>query len=166
MQSSAMNSLKLRLKTCAHSRVVSRSGPGGVCPTSGRASVAVDDGEAAKARPLGSLPPAAEEEAGRRADASGEEEAGSERAGRDDGQVRAKLCGDVRRLADLVAELLDRVCELLALLLDVPADLLGGASVIRHRSSAPPASALPRGSPARGPAACPCSRGCVRAGRG
>src|SRR5215216_433613 len=160
MQSSAMNSLPARLNTSSHSRALSRSGPAGVWPTSARLSVAVDEREAAKARLLAAFAASPEEQPGGCADPARDHKARAERAGGDDGEVRAKLCRHVRRLAHLVAQLFDRVRELLALQLDVVADLLRRARVTRHRSSAPPASAWLHGLPAPGPAEFPSSCGC------
>src|SRR4051794_27261545 len=151
MQSSEMNSVNARLKTSIHSPAVSRSGPAGVWPTSERLSAAADDGEAANARLLVAFAAPAEEQACCRPDAAGEEEARPDRARRRDRQVRAQLRRDVRRLTHFLAKLFDGVREALALLLDVLTDLFRGARATCHCSSAPPASASPRESPAREP---------------
>src|SRR5438270_222930 len=81
--------------------------------------------------------PKAHQEAPGRADPAREDEAGAERSDRDDRQLPAELPGEVGRLTDLLAELVDGRGELLALGLDVAPDLLGRAAVTtRHRSSA------------------------------
>src|SRR6478609_8701488 len=158
MASSAMNSLKLRLTAAIQSERLSRSGPPGAWPTSARSSVAVDKAEAADLGHLFALSTPSEDQPHRGADAAGEQEAGAERARRDRREVRAHLPGDVRGLIDALAERLGRGREVLALRLQVAANVGGRARVVRpgcHRSSTPPSSASPPGSPAPEPAACP-----------
>src|SRR5712691_2554293 len=138
MQSSAMNSLKVRLKTSSHSRALSRRGLGGTVPVSGRRSATVDNGEAAHLGLRLAFAAAAGEQAHRRADPAGYDEPRPERAGGDHGQPRAELARDVGHLADARTELVDGAGQPLALLLDVAPDLAGCAAVTRcHRSSEP-----------------------------
>src|SRR5438105_6955417 len=158
MASSAVNSLKLRLSAEIQSERLSRSGPVGALPTSAVGSVAVDKAEAADPSLLLAFAAASEDQAHRRADAAGQEESRTQRTDRDRREVRAHLAGDVRRLAEAVPQRVGRGRELLALRLEVAAHVLGGAAVATswsHRSSAPPTSASPRESPARGRAAFP-----------
>ena len=110
MASSARNDLKARLKASTHSRAESRQGLAG------------RDRCRPRAPPNSAFAALAGEEAHRRADPAREEEAGAERAGGDDRQPRAQLAGDVRGLAEAVAQLLDRRRELAALGLDLAAD--------------------------------------------
>src|SRR5918994_5916169 len=90
--SSSRNDLNARLKTSSQSRGGSRQGLRGSRPTS-----TIEVVTSAFATLAG-------EEAHRRADAAREEEACTERAGRDHGQVRPELAGDVGRLAEALAE--------------------------------------------------------------
>src|SRR5439155_2966075 len=131
MQSSARNCENVRLKTAIHSARESFVGSRGTRPVVAR-SVLVDEGEAAKASLFLALAAAPGDVAHRRADSAGEHEAGRHRAHRDHRQLRAQLPGDVGRLAELAAELLDRGRELLAFRLDLLADLLRSASVRRR----------------------------------
>src|SRR5262245_53845254 len=118
MQSSDRNSLPLCLKTASQSRALRRS-----------ASVAVDKGEPPEAglrRPLAPPP----DHPHRRPDPARGHNPGSERACGDDGQLRAQLLADVRRLPDLVPEVVDGSRELLALGLDLVPHL-GRSAVVR-----------------------------------
>src|SRR6266540_3071967 len=124
-QSSAMNCFAVRLKTSSHSRAESLCGPGGTCPTSGPASAAVDKREASGLRLRLALAAAAREQSHRRADPAGEEEAGTRRAGCEHGELGAHHRAHVRGGTQLV----DRVCELLPLALDLAADVVGYAPV-------------------------------------
>src|SRR5712691_8373769 len=142
MQSSALNSEKLRLSAAVQSAWLSRRGELGARPTCDSLSAAVG--------------PAAEDQPHGRADSAGKEEAHAERAHRDGREVRAELAADVRRFADALAQGLRSAGELFPLRLDVVANLLDRPRVpTGHRSSAPPWSALPRESPARATAASP-----------
>src|SRR5262245_62409515 len=142
MQSSLRNCLPVRLKTSSQSRALRRSGPLGARPSRASRSVAVDKGEPPEAGLRRALATAPREEPHRRADAPGEEEARAEGRRRNDGQVGPQLRPDVRYVLDLGPEVVDGVSELFALGLDLEADLLHGAAVIRghrpsmHRSSA------------------------------
>src|SRR5919201_5127373 len=132
MQSSAMNWPNARLRTSTHSRRLSRRGLAGTRPVIVErvcGSDAVDNGEGPHARLRRALPAPAHEQPHRRPDPAGKHEPGSERAGRDERQLAAQLAGDVRHLADASAQLIDRTGQLLALRLDVTADLLRRASV-------------------------------------
>jgi hypothetical protein len=87
-------------------------------------------------------------------------QARAERAGRDDGQVRAEPAGDVGRVAEALPQMLDCICERLALRGDLAPDRLGRPAVggreiasRGHLPSVPPWSASLRESPARVPAA-------------
>src|SRR5688500_2349256 len=120
MQSSAMNCFPVRLKASIHSATVRWCGPAGARPTCERSLVAVDKGEAAEARLLAALAPTAREQAHRCADPAGEEEAGAEGSGSEHRQLGAH----VRGLADLAAQVLDGVGELLPLGLDLAAELI------------------------------------------
>jgi hypothetical protein len=113
-------------------------------------SAAVDDREAAEPRLFRAFAAAPEEQAHRRADASGEDETCSERAGGDDGQLLAQFPAD----AHPAAQVFDRGGETLALGRDLVTHVLRGAAVLRHRSSALRSSASPRRSPASARAAC------------
>ena len=106
--------MNVRLRTAIHSRADRRQGLLGARPISIEDSV--------KPSAFAAL---AGEEAHRRADAAGEEEARTERAHRDDGQVRTQLRRDVRRLAEPLPQLLDGDGELVALALDLAPQRLG-----------------------------------------
>jgi hypothetical protein len=71
-----------------------------------------------------------------RADSTGDDEPCRQRSRGDHGQLRAHLRADVRGVADLVAEVVDRACELLALGLDLEPHLVGRSVVraSRHRT--------------------------------
>src|SRR4051794_24214497 len=156
MQSSSMNCFAVRLKTSRHSPKPSFRGLRGVAPARAVSVVAVDKGERAELRLRRPFPAAAREQPHRRADSAGEEETRPERAGGDDRQLRPELGADVGDLRDAAAELLDRVGQLLALGLDVAANLGRRASVTRcHCSSKPPSFAWPLRSPAPARAASP-----------
>src|SRR5687768_11249574 len=127
MQSSAMNCLPARLNAATHSPIESLSGPAGARPA--RASVAVDKGEPPQAGLRRTLATSAREQPHRCPDPAGDQEARAERARCDDRQLRPQLRPDVGRLADLRAQVIDRVGELLALGLDLAANLLEGAAV-------------------------------------
>src|SRR5437870_7969630 len=103
MQSSARNRRRARLKTSSHSR--------------GVASVAVDKREPAEPRLSVALTPAPGEQAHRGADSARDEEACAERAGGDHRELRAQ------RRADAGTERVDGVGELVALRLDLSANL-------------------------------------------
>src|SRR3954452_8451295 len=104
MQSSAMNSAKLRLSAASQSAGLSFSGELGACPAVVSRSVAVDNAEAAELCLRLALAPAPEDQPRGGTDATGEQEAHPERADCDGRQVRAQLGADVRRLADLLAQ--------------------------------------------------------------
>src|SRR5918996_273926 len=110
MQSSARNSLNVRLRTLSHSRALSRSGPRGTRPISS-ASAAVDKREAAGLRLGATLAAATGEDPHRRPEPAREEESRAGGTGREDGQLRAKDRGHVRRFLQLVY----RIGELLSL---------------------------------------------------
>ena len=68
----------------------------------------------------------------------------AERPGCDDRELRAQLAGHVGDVSEPLAEILDRVRELVSLRLDLAADGLGRAPVQAsgcHWTSAPPRSA-------------------------
>src|SRR6185503_6183731 len=92
-------------------------------------SAAVDKRERAERRLRAALAPTAGEEAHRRADPAGEDEAGGEGAPRCDREVGAELRVHVRRLAESVPEVLDGGGERLALHLELALDLLRVATV-------------------------------------
>src|SRR5437762_2261402 len=149
MQSSRMNADKLLLKAPSHSEALSFCGESGGRPKRARCSVAVDKAEAAKLGLRLAFASAAEDQARRRADSSRQQESHAERPGGDDGQVRPHLGADVRRFVDARAQGFGRAGELLPFGFDVAPNLLDGARVATgHRSSTPPSSASPRGSPA------------------
>ena len=75
----------------------------------------------------GGQPRAPGEVAHRCANAAGEHEAHRGRAGCDERQTALQLAGDVRRVSERVAEVVDSLGELLALGLEVGSDLVGGA---------------------------------------
>src|SRR5438874_8159685 len=155
MQSSLMNSEKLRFNTAIHSPRLSRSGERGTRPAAARrCSVAVDKAEAAELGLRLAFAPAPEDQTRARTDPTRQEEADAERAHGDGRQVLAQLSADVRRLAEARAQAVRRVGQLLAFRLDLPPDVGDGARVATgHCSSTPRSSAWPRGSPAREPAA-------------
>src|SRR4051812_27523772 len=126
MQSSRMNSAPARLSAASHSRSDRRSGELGVLPTRARCSVAVDKAEAAERGFRLAFAAAAEDQARRRADATRQQEADAERSDRDGRQVRAQLAGDVGGLADALAQRLGSVRQLLALGLDLAANVRDG----------------------------------------
>jgi hypothetical protein len=126
MQSSFMNSEKLRLNAARHPPSFRRVGEPGVRPT---CAVAVDKAEAAEPCLRLALPPATEDQARGRADPAGQHEAETQRASGDRRQVGAQLAADVGCLADALAEVVRRPGQLLALRLDVAANLLERARV-------------------------------------
>src|SRR5437588_3059519 len=151
MQSSAMNALKLRFSASIQSVRESRFGEWGGRPDPARGSVVVDNPETADARLRRSFASAPHQEASRRADSAGEEEADAERARRHDRQLRTQGTRDVHALT----QALRGGGELLALLLEIAPDVRDAAGLATsrcHRSSVLRSSALPRGSPARAPA--------------
>src|SRR3954471_10018778 len=83
-----------------------------------------DQREAADLGGLLALAAAPHEQARGGADAAGGEEAQAERAACDERELRAELSGDVGRLAELLAQRVDGVRELLALRLELAADVL------------------------------------------
>src|SRR2546423_11732324 len=117
MQSSARNCLPARLKTASHSPAGNRSGPEG-----GRPSVAVDNGEPAEASLRPALAATPGEQAHRGADTSRNDEARSQRAGCEDRQLRAQVR----------PHRADGIGELLALRLDLAANLFEVAAVTGH----------------------------------
>src|SRR5215210_3368949 len=121
MQSSLMNSEKLRFRAASHSPTLRRVGEPGVRPT---CSVAVDNAEAAEACLRIAFPPAPEDQSRGGTDTAGQHEADPERAHRDCRQIGAQLAADVGRLADALPQLFRCACELLALGLDVVPNLL------------------------------------------
>jgi hypothetical protein len=126
MQSTFMNFEKARLKEAIHSDRLSFTGDSGAWPARA-SSVAVDN---AKATELGlglAFASAPEDQPRGRADSSRQQKSHSESAGRDDRQIGAELPRDVGRLADLLTEALGRAGKLLALDLDVVANLVDRA---------------------------------------
>src|SRR5439155_9030177 len=162
MQSSAKSWEKVRLRIAIQSARPRFAGVRGGRPTRPERSVAVDKPKATDLRLRIALATAAEEQPRRRADASCEEEACTERTRSDDGQVRPQLRADVRRLAHAFAQRLRCACELLALELEIASDVVERAAVMHpcHRSSMHRRSASPLESPAAEPAASP--SGCAR----
>ena len=124
MQSSARNCRNVRLKTATHSAALTPPG----ARQRARQSRATE-------RPRRRSLPAASKEAHRRADAACDDEPDAESARRDDRQLRAQLGADVGRLGDSVAKRVDGAGQLLALGLDLQADLFGAAAVTGHCSS-------------------------------
>src|SRR6188472_2570390 len=122
MQSSSRNDRNERLKTSSHSRAENRHGLVGTCPTRANLGVVATVPRLAVAALAGQEPH-------RRADTAGQEEAGTERAGRDHRKVRAHLADDVGRLTESRAETFDRPGELVPLGLDLEAHDLRVASV-------------------------------------
>ena len=114
-----MNSENARLKTACHSLGRSCVGVDGAAPRGRRrrrrCSATVDKREPPEPRLALALAPAPQQQPGGRADAAGDDEPGSERGRRRGREVRAQLAGDVGRVAEAGAELLDRVRELLSL---------------------------------------------------
>src|SRR6266542_2612082 len=134
MQSSCRNREKLRLRTASHSVRLKRCRELGGRPTLAGRSVAA---------------PTPEDHPRGRAQTAGEDEAETDRPCRDRREIGAELALDIRCLAETLAERVGRVGQLLAFGLDLAANVLEGSAVsICHRSSAPPLSAAPRGSPA------------------
>src|SRR6266850_6300978 len=156
MQSSLTNEATLRLNAASHSVRLSLPGElGARAPVASR-SAADDKAEAAELSFRLALPPAPEDESCGRADPSRQQEAHAERADRHRRKIGTQLGADVGRLADLVPEHVGRAGKLLALGLDVAADLFECPVVATgHCPSAPLSSASPRGSPAREPEATP-----------
>ena len=132
MQSSAMNSLPVRLKTSSHSRQDSCSGLGG--RLAAPVLVAVDKGERAEAC-LRRCPPGCGASAG----ASSRR---SRRRRRSRARVRGRrraACPSASRSRPSRAQVVGGDGEVLALGLDVAADLLGVRLLAGgHRASAPP----------------------------
>src|SRR5947199_6758219 len=148
MQSSFMNSEKLRLSALNHSEPFSFSGEAGACPTRASRSVAVDKAETADLGLRLAFASTPEDQARGRPDPSGQQKSDAERARRDDRKVGAKLGADVRCFADALAQRLRCAGQLLSLGFDVTPDLLDGARVATgHRSSVPRWSTSPRGTP-------------------
>src|SRR2546423_5817175 len=131
MQSSSRNCFPARLRTSSHSRNESWSGPAGTRPTSlFVGSVAVDKGERAEACLRPALPSAPQQQSHGRPDPTRQHEPGPEGRCRRDRNLAPQLGIDVGRLAETRAEIVDGAGETLALVLDVPAYLLGSASVM------------------------------------
>src|SRR6266542_4172985 len=165
MQSSAMNCLAARLKTAIHSAALNRSGPVGARPVFAGDSVPVDNGEATETGSLAALRAPARQEPHGRADTAGQKEAGAQRPRRHHRQLRAQLGADVRRFTDLGAQDVDCRGELVALGLDLAANLFERAAVTGHLLSTLPRSASLPGSPARAPGEFPCGSCRAPAGR-
>src|SRR5688500_6718568 len=125
MQSSDRNCFAARLSAASQSRAFRRCGPDGTFPTSAwpAESAAVDKPEATCLCLRLSFAPTPREEAHRRAEPACEHEPRRRPAGGERRELRAELRGHVCCLAELV----DRGCELLALSLDLAADVVGGA---------------------------------------
>src|SRR6266508_634555 len=140
MQSSFMNSEKLRFSAASHSARLNRVGDRGARPARGPRSVAVDKAEAADPGFRVALTPAPEDQPRGRADPAGEQEAHTECTHRDRGQVGTQLALDVGRLTQTLAQGVRSVGELLTLRLDVAPDVVDRARVPTdcHRSSVPP----------------------------
>jgi hypothetical protein len=135
MQSSCKNSEKERLSAARHSLRLSFCGELGARPTGAFRPVAVDKAEAADLGLRLLFASAAEDQPCGRADPTGEDEAEAERACRDGRKVGAKLAADVRRFADALAQRVGSLGELLALGLDLAANVLERAGVPTcHRS--------------------------------
>src|SRR4051794_33785516 len=132
MQSSDRNREPVRLTTEIHSARESRCGTRGTCPTVAK-SVPVAERPASDAGRLVSVAPTAREVAHRRADAPGEDKAGRGGAAGDQRELRLQPAGEVRRLPELTAKMLDGAGELLALGLDVVPNLLLGAGRSGHQ---------------------------------
>src|SRR4051794_17801580 len=111
MQSSFMNSPKLRLNAVSQSARLNCSGELGARPSVASRSVAVDKAEAAELCLGLALPPGAEDQSCGCAAPSRQQEAHAERADRHHGEIGAQLGADVRRLADLFAKRLRRTCK-------------------------------------------------------
>src|SRR4051812_42682343 len=128
----ARKDLIVRRSPAHHSRAESRAGESGGRPTGG-CSVAVDNDEPPETglRRTFAAPP--EDEPHRRTDAAGEQEARAERDARGNRQVAAEVRADVGCLLDLRAQGLDRVRQLVALVLDLPLDVPGCPVVGRHQ---------------------------------
>src|SRR5437763_289305 len=124
MQSSLMNSEKLRLSAAIHSPRLSRSGERGTRPAvARRCSVAVDKAEAADLGLCLAFATAPEDQARRRTDPARQQESDPQRPGRSGREVPAQLPANVRRLAEARAEVLGGVGQVLALRLDVAPDV-------------------------------------------
>src|SRR5436853_389423 len=138
MQSSATNWLKLRLRAAIQSARLSFAGVRGVRPARAGRSVALDKAEATGLRLRLALAAPPEQQSRRRADTSRKEEACAERSSCRDRQVRPQLGADVRRFAEPLAQRVRGGRELVALGLEIAADVLGGAAVTHacHRPSA------------------------------
>src|SRR6478672_1508281 len=155
VQSSLTNRFAACLKTAGHSDQVVRVGSRG-SRLRAVSVVAVDKGKRAKLRLRRPFPAPARKQPHRRADPAGGEETCPERAGRHERKLRAKSPDDVRCLGETAAEVLHRAGQLLALQLDVAADLLWRSPVRSgHRASTPPSSIVPPRLPAPEPAASP-----------
>ena len=127
MQSSFMNLEKARLKEAIHSDRFSFAGDFGAWPARASGSVALDN---AKATELGhglAFASAPEDQPRGRADSSSQEKSHSESAERDDRQIGAELPRDVGCLANFLPETVGRAGQLVALDLDVAANLVDGA---------------------------------------
>src|ERR687892_546209 len=99
MQSSARNSLKLRLRAATQSPTLRRVGDSGAL-----LGAAVDKAETAGLGLRLALPALAEDEPHCRADPAAEQEADRQRTAGGRGELGAELRRDVRRLADLAPE--------------------------------------------------------------
>src|SRR3954470_4128433 len=154
-----MNCLKLRFSASTHSVRESFCGPAGAAPP---ACSVVDNAEAAELHSRIALASAAEQQPCSRAHATREEEPDGECSTRHDREVRPHLSGNVGPFADALAERIGSVRELLALELEIAADVVRPAGFVTlplHRSSMHSSATSPRGSPARAPAASPCESG-------
>src|SRR5205085_5831742 len=96
----------------------------------------VEDRPAADARLVVALAATPREVAERRADPTGEHEAQRRRACGDERELRLQLAADVRCLAELAAQLLDSSGQLLALGVELAADLLRRARRRHQRFNA------------------------------
>src|SRR6266545_5353974 len=104
MQSSRMNSRKLLLSAASHSLRLRRPGERAFRPTRAGCSVAVDKAEATDLRLRLAFAPAPEDQARRRTDAAGQQEADAERTDRRGRKVGAQLAADVGGLAEALAQ--------------------------------------------------------------
>jgi len=138
MQSSDRNRDPVRLTTEIHSLRESRCGFRRTCPTLAK-SVSVAERPASDAGCLVPVASAACEVAHGRADAPGEDKPHRRGTACDQRELRLQLAGEVRRLPELTAKVLDRAGELLALGLDVVPNLLCVRTVVGISASTPPA---------------------------
>src|SRR5215468_570694 len=136
MQSSEMKCFPAALTTSSQPRAPSRAG---LPVRGGLLVVPVDKGERAHLRLRRPFPTSAGQQPHRRPDSACEHESRSESADSDDGELRPQPPPDVRDLHEPTAQVLHSLRELVALGLDVAANLLRAAAVTGcHRSSTPP----------------------------